>query len=882
MVDAGPLPGVIVSGARMDGVGGVDTVRGISYQQAQAVCAALDVLDDGDLGSLRVEGVDDVVDIELFSTAGSVRHAKQVKTRAERYMWGEAELVGVLRRWANLPDAAHASFEFVTNGRLGPSGEKVEAALQDAADGRRHALAEILGEEETSTTTAALVNVRVRVDPAGVGALLLQAERQVAAMVPQARTDADAREQAKHAVDALFRLLFERGGEPDAEMRIVTREQIAATLGVPTDQPASQRWPGEVRGRYLRAARAVSLEAVIPSLVEPQSRTALTMRRVDLFEGAAPLDCSALLHANGPAILTGRTGTGKSTAARSLRRNAAEANQVVLLAHAEAYLPGRLEALAAEALSNLLAEDLPFATGRQVLADRDMTLVIDGVSEVPASVRTALHEDLVAPVAARRGARIVLLGRDVAALREVLPSSVAPTAYQMVELDAGRQFDLACRTLLDPPLADTDKDPRAREVKIVIAQIDHALGDAAGNPLLFTMGMTLMAEGVPFTDRASLYDGFVARLAERSGATGIVVTATALGIVYARLLDQGRRYADPYEWDQLLADAAAQLKSAGSSVDPRAIDTAARRCGLITPIGYTQTLAPIHDSFADYLAGTAHARKVATFPARLQAGDDQRVWFAAAIGGVDGELAALVARDQPFLTVRLAGLDRRQLVENAPTEVEALLRHLVPVEDRYPVALWRTADGRVVAARHDQDRSEWVDEDTAQRLLEAVPAVVIDDGGPLDVAVRLWRQDLLQRLRTPQALGAPRPTSLEEACSTLAAHAKQTAAATAGLIEAVAPPGHANVLAARVGPLGLTATVGSANEGIRGLQWPVSYRHTEDVSVRVAQAETEAGSHAIGRRSHTNTNVLVTIAPLAAAAKRVRDSINDLTERKWV
>jgi hypothetical protein len=864
---------------------GVDTVRGIAYQQAQAVLAALDVLDALDLAALRVEGVHDVVDIELFTMAMSVWHAKQVKTRMEPYTWGEAELVAVLRRWANLPEADRATFEFLTNGRLGPSGEKVQAALEQAALGRPQALADLLEEDVPGAACAALEHARVRVDAAGVGVLLLRAERQVAAMLPQARTAADAREQAQRAVDRLFRLLLDRAANPDPEARIVTRDEIAATLGVPADQPASQRWPGGVRDRYLQAALDVGLDVVVPQLVEPHGGAARSaVRRTDAPQDEEQLECSALLSSNGPVILAGRTGTGKSTAARNLCRDAAREGQVVLLAHAETYLQGRLEALAADALSGLLGEDLPSATGRQVLADRCVTLVIDGVSEVPVPVRDALHDDLAASVAGGRGARIVLVGRDVAVLREVLPSSVMPAAYQMVELDADRRFDLACRKLLGRPPTDGEQDRSADEVRIIVAQVGHALGDAAGNPLLFTMALTLIAEGIPFTSRASLYQKFVERLAERSGATGIVIAAAALGIIYARLLDEGRRYADPYEWAQLLDDVTAELRAAGQPTDPRAIDTAVRRCGLITPIGYTQTLAPIHDSFADYLAGAAHARRASPYPPKLRADDDQRVLFGAEISGVNAALALLVARDQPFLTVRLAGFDRRDLTEEAPAEVETLISHLVPARDGYLVALWRTADDRVVVVRCGQDRSSWVDESTALRLSEVAPAVVVEDGGPLVIAVRLWRQDLIARLHTAPGLGSRRPTSLEEACSALEAHASQTAAAADRLIGAVAPSGHASVLRARVGPLGLTAAVYPAAEGYRGVDWPVSYFHTEDVSVVAAPAEDEnsADRYTDLARRRSSVGALTADSPATAAAKRVRDAIDGFTRWDWL
>ncbi len=864
---------------------GVDAVRGIAYQQAHAVLAALDVLDDTNLAAIRVEGVHDVVDIELFTLVMSVHHAKQVKTRIEPYTWGEAELLAVLRRWASLPGADHATFELLTNGRLGPSGEKVQAALEAAALGRPQDLADILDEDVPGTACAALKHARIRVDPAGVGVLLLRAERQVAAMLPQARTAEDAREQARHAVDRLFRLLFDRATNPDPQARIVTREEIAAMLGVPADQSASQRWPGAIRDRYMQAARDMSPAAIVPQLVEPHGAARSTVRRVDAPWDEERLECSALLSGNGPVILAGRTGTGKSTAARNLCRDGARAGQVILLPHAETYLPGRLEALAADALSDLLGEDLPIATGRQVLADRSVTLVIDGVSEVPAPVRDALHDDLAASVAAGRGARIVLVGRDIAVLREVLPSSVMPAAYQMVELDAERRFDLACRTLLGRPSTGGEEDQSTYEVRTVVAQVEHALGDAAGNPLLFSMGLTLVAEGIPFTNRATLYQRFVERLAERSGATGIVLAAAALGIMYARLLDQSRRYADPYEWAQLLDDVTAELEAAAQPADPRAIDTAVRRCGLITPIGYTQTLAPIHDSFADYLAGAAHARRAAPYPPRLQPGDDQRVLFAAEMSGVNAALALLVARDQPFLTVRLASFDRRELTEEAPAEIETLISHLIPSRDGYLVALWRTADARVVAVRSSQDRSSWVDEFTALRLGEVATVVVVEDGGPLAVTVRLWRQDLIARLHTAPDLGPRHPTSLEEACSTLEAHATQTAAGTNHLIGAVASPGHAPVLSAQVGPPGLTATVYPAAEGYRGVDWPVSYFHTEDVSIVAATHDEDRNSatrYADLARRRSSVGTLTADPPAAAAAKRVRDAINSLTRRNWL
>jgi hypothetical protein len=381
-----------------------------------------------------------------------------------------------------------------------------------------------------------------------------------------------------------------------------------------------------------------------------------------------------------------------------------------------------------------------------------------------------------------------------------------------------------------------------------------------------------------------LYQKSVERLAERSGATGIVIAAATLGIMYARLLDQSRRYADPYEWAQLLHDVTTELKAVAQPADPHAIDTAVRRCGLVTPIGYTQTLAPIHDSFADYLAGAAHVRQGAPYPPRLEPGDEQRVLFAAEMGGVDAALALHVAHDQPFLTVRLASFDRRDLTEEAPAEIERLISQLIPAQDGYRVALWRTADARVVAMPSSLDRSSWVGESTALHLAEVAPAIVIESGGPLAVAVRLWRQHLLAHLRGTGDLRPRRPTSLQEACSSLDAHAGQTAAATDRFISAVGPPGNALVLRAQVGPLGLTATVHSAAEDYRGVDWPVCCFHTEGVHVVAAPGEdpiSAAGCAGLTRRD-SSVGTLTADPPAAVAAKRVRDAVNSLTGRNWL
>lgn len=835
-------------------------MRGIGYQQAQAVAEALAVFDDEHAAAVRVEGVHDVIDIETLNVGGAVLRAKQVKIRSGEYTWGKGELIVVLRRWAALPVADTAEFEFLTDGRLGPTGAEVQAALVRAQVGDLAPLATLLDEDSSGPSCPRLKHARVRTDPVSTGALLLRAERQIAAMIPSARTPEDIREVSRAAVDRLFRLLMERAGHPDPVVRTIDREEIADVIGIPRDYRLSLRWPGQLRDRYLQEAVAWPADEIDPPELFP----------IDRYPHASHdrAEVTALL-ATPTSILTGRTGTGKTTACRTLVRDAATRNRVVLLAHAEAYLPGRLEALAADAISAVIEEPVSTGTGRQVLEDPNVMFVIDGVSEVPDGVREALGNDLRAQVAAQRGSGFALVGRDIAAIRSVLPSAATPAVFEVVPLDRERRQALARMAISEVEDSVGDLDHRARTL---VAQIEHALGDAAGNPLMFKMAALLIASGISFEDRATLYGRFLEYLAERTGTTDISVVGTCLGIVFAGLLDEGRRYSDPYEWLVQLNHALATLPALKS--EPATIDAAARRSGVVTTLGYVQTVVPIHDSMADYLAAAAHAKNTVDLPAQLRPSDEQRMTFYAELRGVDAATASLAVRDMPFLAVALAQHDQRELATAAPHDVAALLEILLP--EPTAVGLWRQ-DARVIALQLDAGPSRWLSDEEA-RILMTTQRATTARGGPLAIAVRLWRQKLMVSLETTRTLGPRRPRTLMEACEQLSAHSLRERAALRELVDGAVPPGaRARVLSA-LGPMGLRARVGEKDQGQWREHWPVSYERTDVVDVRPEGSET-SGLTMTGRSS---VEFLVSDPPERDAAKRLADTINRLVGAKWL
>lgn len=293
-------------------------------------------------------------------------------------------------------------------------------------------------------------------------------------------------------------------------------------------------------------------------------------------------------------------------------------------------------------------------------------------------------------------------------------------------------------------------------------------------------------------------------------------------------------------------------------------------------IGFAQTIVPMHDSFADYLAGAAHAAGLVPFPARFTPADEQRVAFAAEIGGVGAALAAAVAGDLPLLAVTVAERDTRPVDASAPAEVAALLAKLASAP--CGAALWRERD-RVVVFADNGGEPRWVDRDEARRLAQITPHVA-GSGGPLDLAVRLWRHDLRMRLTPPRVLPPPRPQSVADAVEALHAHTVATVAELGRLLD-VLPAAARPAVAAQIGPFGLTAQIARRRQQrVPGADWSMRFTHTDDINiVAVPGNEDEPSPPDWGS---TSVTYVLSSPPAAEAAKRVRDAVNKLVGRHWL
>lgn len=878
------------SHGRLGAMGGVDTVRGISYQHAHSVLTALDVVADADSAAVMVEGTEDVMDIAVLDHHGKVTRAKQIKTRSAAYSWGKADLLDVLRRWAKLDLSATAEFEFITDGRLGPTGVEVQTVLEAAAGGDLSPAAELLDVEVSDPACAVMGRCVIRQDGVGVEPVLAEAEREVRTLQPG--TPGDAELFAQQAVDRLFVEISVRAGRVNPTERLLTKTEILDIVGGTSAVPRANRWGTLLRSEYLDAVTALDEPNSVMPTLSPLN-TSGTDSEAEDTRGDEQVGIDALVSQTRYATVSGQTGSGKSTSTRLLRAYGAAQGIPVVVTYAEAYVAGRLDSLVADGLSALVGRDLPTVTGRQALEDGTAVVVVDGVSEVPTTARDALAAELKPRSASGSGARVVLVGRDMAALGSVLSAEAPITRFSVTAFDGGRRRALAKEVLGSGNVVEPGKYPDAR-----LAQAEHALGDAAGNPMLLTMALRLLGTGIKFTDRAGLYRGVIDQMAARTRTTDMSVVTGVLAVTYAGLLNEGRRYASNYEWQRRIADACHTLNDVGVDADRGMVLKSAERSGLVTRIGHTQVIIPVHDSFADYLAGWAHAERLAQLPGPLLIGDEQRVLFAGEIGGVTDSLAINTATDLPLTTLRLAAYDNRSRSNDTPSRVTELLHLLSPASRRHGVRMW-SAENRIIASIVPDQPTNWVQESEGRTLMQQWPTAIVDvPNGPLAVVARLWALYVNAHLNAAEP-SPPRPATAtpEEAAVAIAAHATAIEDAINAQLERCFSSAAAGVIREALGPLGLKAIVYrdpgfAAHSGFRYRpdgDFAVAYQHATETDTRPATREESDRLNTDhfadifnGYSGRTGTVSLLRDPPKASAAKRIKDAANRAAGTEWL
>jgi hypothetical protein len=848
-------------------MGGVEASAGFAYQHAQAVQQALALAADPNLYAIRVEASNDIIDVEIHSLDGQLVKGFQFKRRNQGDTWGQQELIDELARWSDL--AAHhptATYEFVTDGRLGRTGLKVRDALETASSGDLHDIRQLIAGKtgDVAVSDDSLTRASIRAEDLAYADLISDAQTRAQALLLNVTSEAEAEERGRWVVLELVNMITERSGLPDEDARIIARDEVLQLLATPQDRIPTKHWNDALKRDFCAAV-----------LARADTQSVALACRPDVAVGGGSATAPKLLEQwsepGAVRLLFGASGSGKSTVVLDMQRRAAEQGVVVIAASAEDYIAGRLEALIAAGLNRHTYIGAHPAVATAALADPEVVVAIDGVTEIPAETREKLENELKQFLTAGQRAELVLVGRGVTAMRSMLTRSVAVTDLVVCPMSEDEQRQIVESFYqLETDLA-----------RWLVRQVGHAMHDVATNPLMLLLGAKAIALQGNASSPATIFQTVISDLAEQCGYPDASVLVVGLGMAYAKLLDGQKRYCDTLDWVALLKEAAERLTDAGHSVTVRRLREFGSETGLVRSAPF-DTVRPFHDSFADFLAGVALSRSLADLPARLGEHDRARARFLAQLSGVSVELADLLTRDLPFTAVNVVPYERRSPEACWLDETKRYLDQLLPTAETRPtVAYWEDANERVVVT---------VGAGIEGWLGAAAPEKsVIESGwtfrlserqGPLTVAVRIWHRWLDQHLTPPVLSEVAVPHSVEESRALLAAHSKallQHRSELSSQMELTGPDADALIEAAT-----------------QQIQFAVSDRYVEEERDRGAwfreRAELTTGEEVLvgdlldsaawtGRGS---VDSFVTTSAAQSASRDLQQIINAMVGRTWL
>ena len=560
---------------------GVGTIKGITFQTVQALSDVVDLVVEGHGEAVTIEGTDDVVDYEVLDRDGRPVAVRQAKARQEPGTWGANELAKILCAWGQVDHAGTTEFAFVTDASLSDSGQRLQDLIRemqlhpDEGVLRQTAASFRGGVQLPSLEVLRRVQILTRMGTPET--VLARVEMRILALLSRARLAT--LQDAASAANALLRKLFIIGGSPDPGRRTITRAEVLAALGL--DEATLQgglAWSQDTAAAYLAAVAADSLQGreIVPiNVVSAATPRVLRLLHAPDSPGAAQsLDTVLGEQAAG---LVGATGEGKSTALRCLAGLAAQHGLVPVLLEATGHTVGALPQRVRHGIEAVLKRPLTAGAVQQVLAAPELLLLIDGVSEVSADTRASLRSDL-DQFAAQRPIRVIAAGRDLPLTIDGagLPDSAA--VFRIDRLDHAHRMEMAA----------------ALGRQQAVRTIEHRLGSAADNPMLFLMALSLSDDGVP-RSRAEVYEQFIHGLVTRAGVADDDGVA-ALGVAWAEMIGRGQRAADHYSWRLALGAALDGLAALpawrGHTSTAETAMTTAKRAGLLNRPDADAGLAP--------------------------------------------------------------------------------------------------------------------------------------------------------------------------------------------------------------------------------------------------------------------------------------------------
>ena len=247
-------------------------------------------------------------------------------------------------------DHPNAQYQFVAEGRLGPTGRLVREALDRAQEGDFSAITQLMNERALGPVEMeAMARAKVSVEETPYLKIIEIAEGQAGALLPNVSGAAEAEERGRWVVLELLNAVTDRSGRANPAERLITRDEVLAFLSTPRDRIPTTAWDEDMKAAFL--ASVLTNTEQLPVVLECRPDPSVAQ----LADGGGGNIESRLLEQwiddRAVCLLGGASGTGKSTALALMQRRAAEAGRIAIVADAEEYIPGRLAALVSNALN---------------------------------------------------------------------------------------------------------------------------------------------------------------------------------------------------------------------------------------------------------------------------------------------------------------------------------------------------------------------------------------------------------------------------------------------------------------------------------------------------------------------------------------------------
>ena len=632
-------------------VGGPAASRGIAFQHAEAVVACVQALESADIGFLRVEGIEDIVDFELCRGDGSRVRVCQAKTCQEPYTWAPGEIVSTIARWRELSNADDARFEFLTDGSAGRElANQLQPALRRAQKGTLTEDDRVyLVSKGLDANDPVLARVGIESRQPDADALLDRASLRLLRLIEIGGGDAST-ERADDLINALFRLVVLRAGNDDPDARLITREELSDVAGIDLVAVDSTRaWDDDAREAYSTRLQA---HPPHPSLVmletrelgrQPSALTLVSRQSAEASTQSQPQPATELLNTEAGAMLSGGPGSGKNTTLELLIPEALDRGLFPVLISVEGYEAGGLWPLVRESVERGVGHRLGPTAVQDVLSGEGAALLIDGAGELPPEARESLLADMQRVQRDYRQLRIIATSRDPARLR-----ALGLASFVLQRLDPAQRRQIAQELLGD-------------SVEPVVREVEERLGDVVANPLLFVMALSLADTGVQADTRAELFVRFVEGLAARPGGDQLSDLVIALLRDACFQLRSSDVYsADTWMWRRLLAAGLTRLAEARMfTAETMSADEALQRAqtgGLLRVFPGSGLVGLIHDLFCDFFAAEAARAEQSELPDLLPESLEETAVFLAERGSLTASQARAIAGN-PVAAARCAAAE---------------------------------------------------------------------------------------------------------------------------------------------------------------------------------------------------------------------------------